>query len=231
MSPSSRMSAAVVSCVGMVVAGGYALGQAARAQDAAPARAFATRQLSVAAPAPPTPTRALLAKYCVTCHNERLKTAGLALDQLDPDRVEGAAEIWEKVARKLRTHEMPPPGLPRPDSAAYAAAAVSLETALDRASEANPNPGVVGVHRLNRTEYANAVRDLFGLTIDSRSLLPEDEPDRQSFENIASVLSVSPALLDRYLSAASAVSRLAVGDAAVAPVVDTYQSLSKARSG
>ena len=223
MSPSSRMSAAVVGCVGMVVAGGYALGHAARVQEAAPARPLTTPQVPAPAPASPMPTRALLAKYCVTCHNERLKTAGLALDRLDPDRVEGDAEIWEKVARKLRTHEMPPPGQPRPDSNAYAAATVSLETALDRASAANPNPGVVGVHRLNRTEYANAVRDLFGLTIDSRSLLPEDEPDRQSFENIASVLSVSPALLDRYLSAASAVSRLAVGDATIAPVVDTYR--------
>ena len=223
MSPSSRMSAAVLSCVGMVVAGGYALGHAARAQDATPARPVAT-PLSVPGPASPgAPARALLAKYCVTCHNERLKTAGLSLAQLDPDRVEGAAEIWEKVARKLRTHEMPPPGMPRPASADYAAAAVSLEAALDRASAANPNPGVVGVHRLNRTEYANAIRDLFGLTIDSRSLLPEDEPDRQSFDNIASVLSVSPALLDRYLTAASAVSRLVVGDAAIASVVDTYR--------
>src|SRR5262245_21783549 len=223
MSPSSRVSAAVVSCVGIVVAGGFALGHAARAQDVAPAAPAATPQLSAPAPASPTPTHALLSKYCVTCHNERLKTAGLALDRLDSDRVDGAAEVWEKVARKLRTHEMPPPGLPRPDPAAYAAAALNLEAALDRASAATPNPGVVGVHRLNRTEYANAGRDLFGLTIDSRSLLPEDEPDRQSFENIASVLSVSPALLDRYLSAASAVSRLAIGDAAIAPVVDTYR--------
>jgi hypothetical protein len=207
----------------MIVAGDYALGQAARAQDVPASGPLATPQLSVSEPASPAPARALLAKYCVTCHNERLKTAGLALDRLDPDRVEGAAEIWEKVARKLRTHEMPPPGQPRPEPATYAAAAVSLEAALDRASEANPNPGAVGVHRLNRTEYANAVRDLFGLTIDSRSLLPEDEPDRQSFENIASVLSVSPALLDRYLSAAAAVSRLAVGDAAIAPVVNTYR--------
>jgi hypothetical protein len=206
----------------MVLAGGYALGQAARVQDAAPARP-ATPQPSLPSPASPTPTRALLATYCVTCHNERLKTAGLALDRLDPDRVEGAADVWEKVARKLRTHEMPPPGQRRPDPAAYAAAVIGLETALDRASDAKPNPGVVGVHRLNRTEYANAVRDLFGLTIDSRSLLPEDEPDRQSFENIASVLSVSPALLDRYLTAASVVSRLAVGDAAIAPVVDAYK--------
>src|SRR5262245_34976723 len=95
MSPSSRMPAAVVGCVGMVVAGSYALGHSARAQDAAPARPLTTPQLSAAAPASPAPARALLAKYCVTCHNERLKTAGLALDQLDPDRVEGAAEIWE----------------------------------------------------------------------------------------------------------------------------------------
>jgi hypothetical protein len=90
---------------------------------------------------------------------------------------------------------MPPPGRPRPDPATYAAAAAGLEASLDRASAARPNPGFVGVHRLNRTEYTNAIRDILGLTIDSRALLPEDEPDRQSFDNIASVLSVSPALL------------------------------------
>ena len=223
MSTSSRISAAIVTWAGMVVAGSYVYAHAARMQGPAPARPVAT-QGSVPEPvSPAAPTRALLDKYCVTCHNERLKTAGLALDRLDPDRVEGAAEVWEKVARKLRTHEMPPPGRPRPDLATYAAATASLETSLDRASAANPNPGRVGVHRLNRTEYTNAIRDLFGLTIDGRSLLPEDEPDRQGFDNIASVLSVSPALLERYLTAASAVSRLAVGDSAIAPVVDTFK--------
>ena len=215
MSTSSRIRA--VSCVGMVLAGGHLSGHAARIQDATPAS-------PIAAPAAAAPsTRALLDKYCVTCHNERLKTASLALDRIDPERIEGAAEVWEKVARKLRTHEMPPPGRPRPDPATYAAAAAGLEASLDRASAARPNPGFVGVHRLNRTEYTNAIRDILGLTIDSRALLPEDEPDRQSFDNIASVLSVSPALLERYLTAADVVSRLAVGDTATSPVVDTYK--------
>src|SRR5262245_45325261 len=203
----------------LFVAGAYANGHAVGMPETPGAWPAATQ--SPAAPAA-SPTRAFLDKYCVTCHNERLKTAGLMLDRLDPDRVDGAADVWEKVVRKLRTHEMPPPGRPRPDLAAYAAAAMSLETSLDQASAAHLNPGRVGVHRLNRTEYANAIRDLLGLTIDSRSLLPEDEPDRQSFDNIASVLTVSPALLERYLTAASTVSRLAVGDNPTAPVVDTF---------
>src|SRR5262249_38561186 len=135
----SRMSA--ISFVGMVVAGAYVNGHAAAMQDAAPTRQLTTHPLARAT-APPT--RALLDKYCVTCHNERLKAAGLMLDRLDPARVDGAADVWEKVVRKLRTHEMPPPGRPRPDLAAYAAAAMSLETSLDQASAAHLNPGRVG---------------------------------------------------------------------------------------
>src|SRR5262245_12839596 len=117
-----------------------------------------------------------LDRYCVTCHNATLKTAGLLLDQLDVTRVGASPEAWEKVARKLRTREMPPAGLPRPDSATYDRATTTLEAALDRAATANPNPGRVIVHRLNRTEYTNAVRDLLSLEIDGRSLLPADEP-------------------------------------------------------
>jgi len=181
-----------------------------------------TRQVASAS-ATESPTRALLDQYCVACHNERLKTAGLSLERMSPDDVARTPEVWEKVGRKLRTHEMPPPGRPRPDVAAYTAAADGLEAALDQAGAAQPNPGLVGVHRLNRTEYANVIRDLLGLTIDSRSLLPEDEPDRQSFDTIASVLSVSPALVERYLTAASAVSRLAVGDIGTAPVIDAFR--------
>jgi hypothetical protein len=166
---------------------------------------------------------ALVNKYCVTCHNARLKTAGLALDQMDPAHIGEAAEAWEKVARKLRTREMPPPGRPRPDDETYSAAAAALESALDSASAARPNPGRVPVHRLNRTEYANAIRDLLALEIDSRSLLLADDPDHQGFDNVASVLSVSPALLESYLSAASTVSRLAIGDSTINPVVDTFK--------
>ena len=159
----------------------------------------------------------------MTCHNARLKTAGLAIDQLDLARVDRHAETWEKVARKLRTHEMPPPGTPRPDKAGYERAAAALEAALDAAAAARPQPGRVAVHRLNRTEYANAIRDLLALDVDVKALLPADEPDQQGFDNMASVLSVSPRLLENYLSAAAVVSRLAVGDVNASPTEDTFR--------
>ncbi|PYR43184.1 MAG: hypothetical protein DMF93_03835, partial [Acidobacteria bacterium] len=133
----------------------------------------------------------------------------------------------EKVVTKLRTGEMPPPGRPRPDAETYRAVASALEGALDAAAAASPHPGRVPVHRLNRTEYANAARDLLGLEIDARALLSADEADQEGFDNVASVLSVSPALLENYLSAARALSRLAVGDPALHPVVDTFK-ISKA---
>ena len=166
--------------------------------------------------------RATLDKYCVACHNDRLKTANLTLQSGNVDLVGVHPDVWEKVARKLRTHEMPPPGRPRPDASTYSLLATQLETALDKASAANPNPGRVAVHRLNRAEYTNAVRDLLGLEVDGRALLPDDS-NQESFHNIASVLSVSPALLERYLLAASQVSRLAVGSAVRAAVTDTYR--------
>ena len=169
----------------------------------------------------------IINRYCVTCHNGRLKTAGLELDSLDITRVADHAQQWEKVITKLRTGEMPPPGRPRPDSATYRAAAAALETELDAAAAANPQPGRVPVHRLNRSEYANAVRDLLGLDIDAHALLSSDEADQEGFDNVASVLSVSPALLENYLSAARTISRLAIGDPTLTPVVDTFK-ISKA---
>ena len=144
------------------------------------------------------------------------------IDKLDLQHVGGDAEVWEKVARKFRTHEMPPPGAPRPDKATYDAVTAHLERALDAAIAAKPNPGHVPVHRLNRTEYTNAIRDLLGLKIDGESLLIADEPDKQGFENIAGLLSVSPSRLERYLAAARKVSRLAVGDPTINPTVETY---------
>jgi hypothetical protein len=176
-----------------------------------------------ASTAPPTPVRATLDRYCVSCHNDRLRTAGLTLASLDPLAVGGHVDVWERVVRKLRTREMPPAGAARPDDAAYVATTSALEQALDTHAEANPRPGRVAVHRLSRTEYANAVRDLLGIEIPAPSLLPADEPDQQTFDNVASVLSVSPALLENYLSAAHRVSRLAVGDPAVPPTVEVYQ--------
>src|SRR5688500_17561904 len=162
--------------------------------------------------APTDPSRAVLDRYCVSCHNQKRKTAGLTLDAMNVEDVAAHADVWEKVARKFRTHEMPPPGAPRPDRGTYSAMALRIEAALDNAAAAKPNPGRVAVHRLNRAEYANSIRDLLGLEVDSRSLLPADDSNQESFDNIASVLSVSPMLLEGYLSAATRVSRLAVGD-------------------
>jgi mono/diheme cytochrome c family protein len=194
----------------------------ARQAPARPSTRATTVSQTTPAAAPMAGPRAVLDQYCVTCHNTRLKTAGLALDTLDLARVGDHADVWETVARKLRTHEMPPPGMPRPGDATFSGVTSWLETALDATAEATPNPGRVMVHRLNRTEYANAVRDLLGLEVDARSLLVADEPDQQSFDNIASVLSVSPALLENYLSAAYKVSRLAVADRSMTPIVETY---------
>src|SRR5205814_1306670 len=133
------------------------------------------------------------------------------------------AAIWEKVAIKLRTEEMPPPGSPRPDHATYAQAVSQLESALDAAAAAHPNPGRVAVHRLNRSEYAAAIRDLLGLDIDAKALLPAEESDVEGFDNIASVLSMSPALIENYLGAARRISRLAVGDVSIAPGFESFK--------
>ncbi len=212
----------LVVCGAVLVTCGYwsARPSAARLpQTAVPAPA----RLPQAAPASTESLRPVLDRYCVTCHNDRLKTGGLTLNGLDPTRVGHDVETWERVARKLRTHEMPPPGLPRPDKDTYDRAVSSLEAALDAAATANPNPGRVIVHRLNRTEYTNAVRDLLALDIDGRSLLPADEPDQQGFDNVAGVLSVSPRLLENYLAAAGVVSRLAVGDRAIGTVENTFK--------
>ena len=170
------------------------------------------------------PQRALLDQYCVGCHNDRTRQAGLTLQTIDRDQVGQIAEeveVWEKVARKLRSRAMPPPGRPRPDDAVYAAVAASLESALDRAAAADPNPGRPPIHRLNRVEYRNAVRDLLALDIDERALLPPDESG-YGFDNIADVLAMSPVLLDRYMVAAEKVSRLALGDASIRPAVQTH---------
>ena len=205
---------------GLVVAatGGHArLGASAAASPAGPA------QQQAASPdgSGPARVRAVLDRYCVTCHNGRLRTAGLALDAMDAWRVGGRAEAWEKVVRKLRARAMPPPGRPRPDEAAYAAVAAALETALDRAADADPNPGRTPPHRLNRAEYANAVRDLLGVEVDGRALLPPDDADL-GFENMADILSMSPALLERYLSAARKIVRRALGDPEGGPTTETY---------
>jgi hypothetical protein len=192
----------------------------------APAPKTAVEQPRSAAPATVAQgfsPAATLSKYCITCHNEKRKTAGLMIDKLDLEHVGRDAETWEKVARKLRTHEMPPPAVSRPDNATYSAMTRYLENALDAAAVANPNVAQVPVHRLNRTEYTNAIRDLLGLEINGRAVLATDDADVEGFDNVASVLTVSPALLENYLSAARMISRLAVGDTARKPVVDVFK--------
>ena len=178
---------------------------------------------SAALPSPAAQHRAVLNKYCVTCHNERLKTAGLALDTVNIDDIGGGAEVWEKVLLKLRTGAMPPLNLPRPDQRMHDALTGWLEAELDRAAALKPYPGRVAVHRLNRGEYANAIRDLLALEIDSRSILVDEDPAETGFDNTAGSLSVSPVLVERYISAARKVSRLAIGDSPAAALFDTYR--------
>ena len=169
-----------------------------------------------------TAERALLDRYCVACHNARLQTAGLELDTADVDHVAGDPELWEKVARKLRAGAMPPAPRPRPDEATYARFIEHLETELDAAAAADPNPGrTEAFHRLNRAEYHNVVRDLLDLQVDVAELLPADDGS-YGFDNIAGVLGMSPTLLERYLSAAKKVSRLAVGNPGLPPTAETF---------
>ena len=167
--------------------------------------------------------KALVDEYCVTCHNDRSKTGGLSLQGRDFVNVARDAEVWEKVVRKLAGDFMPPPGRPRPDNATRDAFIGALESEIDAASAANPRPGRSPTfHRLNRTEYTNAIRDLLGVEMDVAGLLP---PDGQNFgfDNNGDALGFSPLLLDRYLTVARRVSRVAVGNRNVAPVTETYQ--------
>jgi hypothetical protein len=164
----------------------------------------------------------VLDKYCVTCHSDELRTGGLSLETANLTDIPKGAETWEKVIRKVRVGAMPPQGMPRPDKAALDGLASFFETSLDRAAAAKPNPGHATMHRLNRAEYANAIRDLLGLEIDATALLPPDD-ESSGFDNIADVLRVSPSLMERYLSASWNISRLAVGNTSIAPATATYR--------
>ena len=169
----------------------------------------------------PTQPQVVLTQYCVTCHNQTAKTGGLALDTLDLANVGKSAETWEKVVRKIRSGMMPPSGSRRPERAVLDSFATELEARLDRAGIANPNPGAPGLHRLNRTEYANAIRDLLDLEVDVTTLLPSDDSN-DGFDNIADALSVSPTLIQGYVAAAMKISRLAVGDRTAVPNQVSY---------
>jgi hypothetical protein len=171
---------------------------------------------------------AVFTQYCVTCHNARLKTAGLVIDPGELNKASANPELWEKVVRKLRSAAMPPAGAPRPDHATYDSVATFLETELDRAAAAKPNPGTLPLlHRLSRTEYQNAVRDLLALDdlpkeMDFSLLLPADNIS-SGFDNIADLLFVSPSNMERYLDAARKISRLAVGDPEMPVMVNIHR--------
>jgi mono/diheme cytochrome c family protein len=170
-----------------------------------------------------TNPRVFLDTYCVACHNQRLRTAGLALDMLDPNKPGANAEIWERVIGKLQAATMPPQGIPRPNAATYHAVASSLENAIDGAWATSPNPGRINaVHRLNRAEYKNAIRDLFALDLDVKTLLPGDETADGSFDNFADVLSISTTHLERYMSVARQVTRLATGLPPISPGMERF---------
>ena len=186
-----------------------ALGAAASAQPASGGGASAER--------------ALVDRYCVACHNERMRVADLTFDTADVDDVGAHPEIWERVVRKLRAGAMPPAPRPRPDAATYEAFTAWLETELDAAAARDPDPGRTDTfHRLNRSEYHNVVRDLLALDVDVAALLPADDGS-YGFDNIAGVLGISPTLLERYLSAAKKISRLAIGRPAPSATAETFR--------
>jgi hypothetical protein len=159
---------------------------------------------------------------CLACHNSRLKTASLVLESVDLENVGPDAAIWEKVLRKVQSGQMPPANRPRPDAAASTRFTRELASALDLASATDPNPGRPAVHRLNRTEYVGAIRALLDLQVDGRALLPADDSGH-GFDNNADVLTMSPALLERYMAAATKISRLAIGDPEVSPTIARYE--------
>lgn len=175
-----------------------------------------------AAAAPAEPVDALLAKYCIDCHDAGTKKGGLSLEGLEAAKIPAASTTWEHVARKLQHRQMPPLGEARPSEADYVRVVAALTGSLDRAATAAPNPGRTDTfRRLNRTEYQNAVRDLLGVSIDATALLPNDEPSH-GFDNVA-VGNLSPTLLDRYVSAAQKIARLAIGTPRKAPGGDTFR--------
>ena len=187
------------------------------------AAVFLTVKTDAQTPAQANP-RAFFDTYCLTCHDEQARTAGLALDTLDLAKPADNAEVLEKVIAKLRAGSMPPPGNPRPDPATYRAVASTLESEIDRAWAAHPNPGRIGaVQRLNRAEYNNAIRDLFALDLDVKPLLPGDDTADGSFDNFADSLSISTAHLERYMSVARQVTRLATGLPPAQPNLEGFE--------
>jgi hypothetical protein len=172
---------------------------------------------------PAAADRAMLDQYCIGCHSENLKSGNLVLEKLDHTNPVGHVDVWEKVVRKVRAGMMPPAGSPRPARAQLDSFAERIEAALDREAAAHLDPGFVALHRLNRTEYANVIRDLLALEIDVTTTLPADD-SAEGFDNIADSLRISPALLEGYVTAAANISRLAVGDPGIGAVTTTYRA-------
>jgi hypothetical protein len=166
--------------------------------------------------------QALVDQYCVFCHDDGERVGDMTLSGLDLDHVGDSAPLAEKIIRKLRSGMMPPAGQPRPDGATLNAFAASLETTLDRIAAAKTNPGTRVLQRLNRAEYARSVRELLDLDVDVATLLPPDSMDK-GFDNIADALTLSPALMEGFIRAASKISHLAVGEVAATPTMATYK--------
>ncbi len=166
--------------------------------------------------------RTLVAQYCVGCHSDRAKNGGLSLESIDINDIAGHAEVLEKVIWKLRTGQMPPQGSRRPEKAALDEFLASLEASIDRAAADSPNPGRVAAHRLNRSEYVNVIQDLLALDVDGTALLPSDMAGF-GFDNNADALAITPALMARYITAATKISRLAVGSPDNRPITQVYK--------
>ncbi len=214
--------ASVVAGMLLLLPGGATAGAAAPNESAAPTEPAGAGQAPAEAPDPAEASRTVLRRYCVACHNGRTLTAGLALDTVDMAQIGDHADLWERVVRKLRAGLMPPAGRRRPDEATYDRVATWLETELDTAASALPNPGRTQTfHRLNRAEYQNAVRDVLGITVEIEDLLPADSAS-YGFDNIAGVLRVSESLMERYLTAARRISRAAMGTTPPTAEARTY---------
>jgi mono/diheme cytochrome c family protein len=195
----------------------------AQQKQFAPAAAKAVPAAAAPQPAPMTPQYALVKQYCIGCHNSKLKTAGVSLEGLDTTRVGNNAGIWEKVLTKVSAEQMPPAGLPRPNNETYHEFTSWLESALDKAAAAHPNPGRPTVHRLNRAEYSNSIRDLLAVDTAPLVTLPPDDTG-YGFDNIGAVLSLSPVLIERYMSAANKIVKVAIGDPQMKPQQDEFDA-------
>jgi mono/diheme cytochrome c family protein len=215
---STRRKLSVISIAGLCAVLVFLNSRDARSAAAAQQRAVASSAALSA-----SQVQAVITDYCVTCHNARLKSGLLELDSKDLNHLESNTVAWESVVRKLRTGMMPPKNAKRPDRKTLDAAAAFLENGLDRAAALRPNPGAPALQRMNRTEYANAVRDLLDLKVDVTKLLPSDSTVA-GFDNIADVLGTSPTLIQSYVSAAMKISRLAVGDLTAQPAPVTYDT-------